>query len=80
MLDNLTRMIQFMYSRLDNDADKQIVLTGSDYLFETIAASIEQNLGVRCVPYEIPDLVTNASDKSLHPYISSIGALIRRDK
>lgn len=80
ILDNLTRMIQFMYSRLENNTDKQIVLTGSDAMFEMISTSIEQSLGIRCVSYVIPDLIQNASDKSLQPYISSIGAFIRRDK
>lgn len=82
VLDNLTRMIQFMYTRtrLSTHDKRKVILTGDESRYDSLIEAIEKNIDVSCSTYTMPELIQNQSDDSLQLFINTIGTLIRRDK
>lgn len=80
VVENLNKMIQFMYTKVSVQEYTQVILTGDDTLFDDIQKEIEENLSIPCSKLEVETIVNNQSGQNLNPYVSTIGTMIRWSK
>lgn len=78
VIDNLNKMIQFTYTRVNANEYTQVILTGDDELFSVVSEAIAESLKIKCLPYQLPVQVVNQTKESLAPYVHTIGAMMRR--
>lgn len=80
IMENLNKMIQFMYTKVSVKEYTQIVLMGEEELVEQVRMAVETDLNLPCVIFDMPHLVSNQSGESLQPYVNAIGTMMRRSK
>lgn len=77
--DNINKMIQFSYTRVNSRGVKKIILMGLDELLPSIQKNTFENLIVPCDIFEKPDFVEMASGADfLAKYVNALGALVRK--
>jgi Tfp pilus assembly PilM family ATPase len=75
--DNINKMVQFSFTRVNKTGNKKIVLAGRDELLEELKAKVLNDLLVPCEILAKPDFLSEISEFETC-YINAVGALIRK--